>query len=81
MEQYEKHVEKLSHQLYQLNESQLDLKKTNEYMKNKMRYMENNPRSSKQQLSVAASVGKHLIINNKWSVVMNFLFSNLIHSK
>ena len=40
MQQLEQHTEKLSKQIYQLNDSQLEYQKENEYMKNKLRFIE-----------------------------------------
>ena len=40
MQLLEQHTEKLSKQIYQLNDSQLEYQKENEYMKNKLRFME-----------------------------------------
>lgn len=39
----EEHIRKLSNQIFKLNEQALDLKKENEFMKNKLRSIEDNP--------------------------------------
>lgn len=45
----EEHIRKLSHQIFKLNEQALDLKKDNEFMKNKLRSIEDNPHGYHQR--------------------------------
>lgn len=61
LEKYDTHVRSISKQVYKLNEQNLEVKKENEFLKNKLRLAESNPRESR--LFSAANFGKNL---NKW---------------
>lgn len=46
IDKYDTHVRSCSKQLYVLNDQNLELKKDNEFLKNKLRLADNNPRDS-----------------------------------
>lgn len=47
IEKYKAHVQSLSKQIYNLNDQNLEAKKETEFLKNKLRLAENNPRDSR----------------------------------
>lgn len=69
IEKYDTHVRSISKQLYKLNEQNLEVKKENEFLKNKLRLVESNPRESR--LFAPPNFGK---------IQMEFFFQRQFHS-
>ncbi|KAJ6638168.1 hypothetical protein Bhyg_10901 [Pseudolycoriella hygida] len=69
LEKYENHVRQISRQLYKVNENSLDMKKENEFLKNKLRLAESNPRESR--LFSAANFGSNFKMEDEEGEVFN----------
>lgn len=50
------YIERLSQEIYTLNEKQLELQKDNEFMKNRIRHLENNSFSGRPSLPINAKL-------------------------
>lgn len=48
---YDNHIQRMSKQIYQLNEDKLELQKENEIVKTKMRFIENNSLTTNPRIS------------------------------
>lgn len=71
------HIKKLSSQIFTLNENALDLKKDNEFMKNKIFMIENNPHQSRPGRRIAPSSSMSIIdiyLNLKYTIFIKIIY-------